>query len=133
MLDNNIKPVKRVDGIILGKVADNITEIAFEIRSYSATIDNLLESNKKINISLKQQEDKNSELHRTIQDLKDQMEQASIQNEMQISKLKDQHLKEIQQLEINFGEREGQFEDEKQKLHKYIISLESRIRGKSNS
>ena len=71
------------------------------------------------------------------------MELQNQNHELQLGKFKDLHLKvriyilsymrsdskELQQLEQNFNEKENQFEEEKQKLHKYIITLESKIRG----
>ena len=52
---------------LIGKVADNITELAFEIRGYAASIENLLENNKKLHLAWKQQEERNLELVHTIQ------------------------------------------------------------------
>ncbi len=67
---------------------------------------------------------------RAIDEAKQHAEKLQQEHRAEREKLKELHLKEIQMLEENHTQKESSFWEEKQKLHKYIISLESQLRGK---
>ena len=115
----------------LAILAENLSDIAFALRSHSSKLVELQGENKDLRAALEVVGEKNYASSKNLQQLQNSFNLQQKQLQEELNKTRQKHSQEVEKMQVEYARMESQFEDEKQQLHRYIISLEAKLRGRN--